>query len=151
MTAIMNRQRRGLAGADAYLRLNHRTRHAEIVHGEQVDYVLAECHRDRDVKPQKGGGFIVTADDWTVIQYVPLHYSQDMRNLADSYQHWAAPTGGKPIPQTQPMNSKGLQILIRRASGHFYLTRAGEIVHLSRGKIVDQFKPLEPDDMAQAA
>jgi hypothetical protein len=149
MTAIMNR--RTIAGADAYLRLNHRTRHAEIVHGSQVDYVLTQVHSDRDVKPQKGGGFVVTADDWTVIQYIPLHYSQDMRKLDGEYQHWAAPTGGKPIPQTQPMSGKGLQTLVRRAPGHFYLTRLGEIVHLQRGRIVNQFRPLTAADMATAA
>jgi hypothetical protein len=149
MTAIM--YRRTLAGADAYLRLNHRTRHAEIVHGSQVDYVLTRVHPDRDVKPQKGGGFIVTADDWTVIQYVPLHYSQSMHQLTGLYRHWTAPTGGKPTPVTEPMSGEGLQILSRRAPGRYYLTRVGEIVHLSRGRIVDQFKPLEPDDMVQAA
>lgn len=149
MTAIMNRP--GLAGADAYLRLNHRTRHAEIVHGAQVDYVLTHIHPDRDVKPQKGGGFVVTADDWTVVQYVPLHYSQNMNKLADLYQHWTAPTGGKPTPVTKPMSGNSLQILARRAPGRFYLTRLGEVVHLQRGRIIDQFRPLMADDMAKAA
>jgi hypothetical protein len=149
MAAIM--YRRALAGADAYLRLNHRTRHAEIVHGAQVNYVLTEIHPDRDVKPQPGGGFVVTADDWTVIQYVPLHYSQNMHQLADSYLHWAAPDGGKPIAQTEPMSGKSLTVLARRAPGQFYRTRLGEVVHLQRGRIVDQFKPLTAEDMAQAA
>jgi hypothetical protein len=140
-----------LADASSYLRLNHRTRHADAVHGSQVNYVLTEIYADRDVRPQKGGGFVVTADDWTVIQYVPLHYSQDMRKLAEAYQHWAAPNGGKPIPQTQPMSGKGLETLARRAPGHFYLTRLGEVVHLQRGRIVNQFRPLTAADLAKAA
>ncbi|MEU9405562.1 hypothetical protein AB0E08_07645 [Streptomyces sp. NPDC048281] len=150
MTAIMI-ERRALATASAYLRLNHRTRHADIVHGSQVDFVLTEVHEDRDVRPLASGGFAVTADDWTVIQYAPLADNQDLRQLADLYQHWAAPTGGKPIPQTQPMSSKGLAVLIRRAPGHFCLTRVGEIAHLQRGRIINQFKPLTAADMAKAA
>lgn len=150
MTAIMT-GRRTLAGADAYLRLNHRTFHADVVHGAQVNWVLTNCHADRDVRPQSGGGFIVTADDWTVIQYVPLHYSQDLRKLADLYEHRAAPDGGKPLTQNEPMSSKSLQTLIRRAPGQFYLTRVGEIVHLYGGRIRNQFKPLTAADMAQAA
>jgi hypothetical protein len=150
MTAIMN-GRRALAGADAYLRLNHRTRHAEVVHGSQVNFVLTQIHPDRDVKPQRGGGFVVTADDWTVIQYIPLHYSQDLRKLADQYEHRAAPDGGKPLTQNEPMSSKGLQMLIRRAPGRFYLTRVGEIVHLDGGRIRNQFRPLTAADMAPAA
>ncbi|MGA5598367.1 hypothetical protein ACPCSE_29455 [Streptomyces cellulosae] len=150
MTAIMNG--RALAHADAYLRLNHRTRHAEILHGAQVDFVLTQVHPDRDVKPQKGGGFVVTADDWTVIQYIPLHYNQEVtRHLADSYQHWAAPHDGqKPVPQP-PMSGKGLGVLAARAPGRFYRTRTDEIVHLHRGFIRNQFRPLSADDMAQAA
>lgn len=140
-----------LAIASAYLRLNHRTRHAEVVHGAQVDYVLTQVHPGRDVRPTPGGGFVVTADNWTVIQYVPLHYSQDMRKLAELYEHRAAPDGGKPIAQSEPMSIKGLQMLIRRAPGHFYLTRVGEIVHIDGGRIRNQFKPLTADDMARAA
>lgn len=150
MTAIMT-ERRALATASAYLRVNHRTRHADVVHGSQVDFTLTECHDDKDVRQTPGGGFVVTADDWTVIQYVPLADDQDMRHLADQYQHWAAPTGGKPIAQTQPMTSKSLTTLVRRAPGTFYLTRVGEIAHLHGGRIVNQFKPLTAAAMAQAA
>jgi hypothetical protein len=39
-------------------------------------------------------------------------------------------------------------VFLRRAQGAFYVTRLGEIAHLHRGKIRNQFKPLE---MAQAA
>jgi hypothetical protein len=150
MTAIMNR--RVLADAPAYLRLNHRTRHAEFVHGSQVDYVLTEVHEDRDVRPQQGGGFVVTADDWTVIQYVPLDENQDlMHNLSEAYQHWAAPHDRqKPVPQAN-MSGKGLGYLVTRAPGTFRRTRSGEIVHVHQGFIRNQFRPLTAAEMAQAA
>lgn len=160
MTAIMN-GRRALATASAYLRLNHLTRRADIVNGAQVDYILTEVFDDDAVQQQAGGGFITIEEpgdfedseikETTVTQYVPLADNQDMRNLAESYRHWAAPTGGKPIPQTQPMSGKGLSVLVRRAPGTFCLTRTGEVAHLLRGRIVDQFKPLTAADMAQAA
>ncbi|QDN94986.1 hypothetical protein FNV58_01240 (plasmid) [Streptomyces sp. RLB1-9] len=159
MTAIMNR--RALATASAYLRLNPITRRAEIVHGSQVDFILTEVFEDDAVQQQAGGGFITIEqpgdfedseiEESVVTQYVPLAENQDMRQLAESYRHWAAPTGGKPIPQTQPMSGKGLSVLVRRAPGTFCLTRAGEVAHLVRGRIVDQFKPLTAADMAQAA
>ena len=150
MTAIMN-GRRALATASAYLRVNHRTRAADIVPGSQVDYVLTEIYDDQQVKPQVGGAFAVTADDWTVIQYVPLHPKQDLRQLADSYQHWAAPGDGMKFHVQKPMEGKALSVLIRRAPGVFHLTAAGEIAHIDRGKIRNQYKPLTAADMAQAA
>jgi hypothetical protein len=143
--------RYALARASAYLRVNHRTKVADVVHGAQVDYALTEIHADRDVRQLPGGGFAVTADDWTVIQYAPLADTQDLRKFAEEYQHWAAPTGGKPIPQTQPMSGKSLATLVRRAPGHFYLTGLGEIAHVQRGRIINQFKPLTAADMAKAA
>jgi hypothetical protein len=150
MTAIMT-ARRALATAGSYLRVNHRTRAADIVPGSQVDYVLTDIYDDHQVKPQAGGGFVVTADDWTVIQYVPLHSKQDLRQLADAYKHWAAPGDGKKFHEQKPMDGKGLAVLIRRAPGAFYLTQSGEIAHLDRGKIRNQYKPLAAADLAAAA
>jgi hypothetical protein len=150
MTAIMT-TRRALATASAYLRINHLTKHAEVVHGAQVDFVLTECHTDQQVKQQPGGGFIVTTDDWTPIQYVPLADTQDMRQLADAYKHWTAPGDGKQFHQEKDMDGKALSVLVRRAPGAFYVTRLGEIARVHGGRIRDQFKPLTADDMAKAA
>ena len=135
MTAM--NQRRALARASAYLRINHVSKHAEVVNGAQVDFVLTEVYSDQQVKQQPGGGFIVTTDDWTPIQYVPLADNQDLRQLADAYKHWAAPGDGKQFH--------------RRAPGTCYITRLGEIAHLDGGRIRNQFKPLTAADMAQAA
>lgn len=140
-----------LAKASAYLRVNHRTKAAEVVHGAQVDYVLTQIYDDQQVKQQPGGGFVVTADDWTVVQYVPLAAQQDMRILADGYKHWAAPGDGKKFHQQQDMPGKALGVFVRRVPGRCYVTRAGEIAHLDGGRIRNQFKPLTADDMAQAA
>jgi hypothetical protein len=148
MTAIMTR--RALARASAYLRVNRRTRDADIVPGTQADYVLTEIYTDQQVKPQPGGAFAVTDDDWTAIQYVPLHPNQDMRKLADLYKHWAAPGNGMKFHEQEPMSGKALGVFIRRAPGVFYLTQSGEIAHLQRGKIRNQFKPLVANQ-AQAA
>ena len=148
MTAIMNR--RALAHASAYLRVDHVTKHAEVVHGAQVDYVLTEVYDDGQVKPQPGGGFAVVTDK-TVVQYVPLARNQDLHRLAEAYRHWAAPGDGRQFHQQKDMPGQALGVLVRRAPGRFYVTRLGEIAHLDGGRIRNQFKPLTADDMAQAA
>ena len=144
-------QRRALARASAYLRINHVSKHAEVVNGAQVDFVLTEVYSDQQVKQQPGGGFIVTTDDWTPIQYVPLADNQDLRQLADAYKHWAAPGDGKQFHQQQDMPGRALSVFVRRAPGTCYITRLGEIAHLDGGRIRNQFKPLTAADMAQAA
>lgn len=149
MTAIMNR--RTLAHASAYLRVDQVTKHADVVHGAQVDYVLTECHTDQQVKPQPGGGFIVTVDEGTLIQYVPLADDQSLRCLADLYKHWAAPGDGKKFHLRQNMGGEALEVLARRAPGIFVVTRLGEVARIHGGRIRDQFKPLSAADMAKAA
>lgn len=158
MTAIMNKP--ALAKASAYLRVNHRTKAAEVVHGAQVDYVLTEIYDDQQVKQQPGGGFVVVYEtepedgeepERNVVQYVPLAVQQDMRSMADAYKHWAAPGDGKQFHQQQDMPGKALSVFVRRVPGRCYVTRAGEIAHLDGGRIRNQFKPLTADDMAKAA
>jgi hypothetical protein len=140
-----------LAKASAYLRVNHRTKHAEVVHGAQVNFVLTEVYEDQQVRQQPGGGFVVTADDWTVIQYTPLAPEQDLRQLADSYKHWTAPGNGQKFHEQPHMEGKALQVLLRRQPGTFHVTRLGEIAHLYGGRIRNQYKPLTAADMATAA
>lgn len=159
MTAIMNR--RILARASAYLRVNHITKHAEVVNGAQVDFVLTEVFGDDAVQQQAGGAFITIEEpgdfedseieETVVTQYVPLADKQDLRQLADAYKHWAAPGDGKKFHQQQDMPGKALSVLVRRAPGAFYVTQLGEIAHLDGGRIRNQFRPLTADDMAQAA
>ncbi len=149
MTAIMTS--RVLAHASAYLRVNHSTKTADVVHGCQADYVLTEVYDDQQVKQQPGGGFVVTENDWTVIQYVPLADRQDLRLLADSYKHWSAPGDGRTFHRKQDLSGRALEVFLRRARGAFYVTRLGEIAHVAGGRIRNQFKPLTADDMAQAA
>jgi hypothetical protein len=139
-----------LAGAAAYLRINRTTRCADIVNGAQANYVLTEVYTDDQVNQEKGGGFVVTDSDWTVISYTPLHADQDLlRGLSDAYRHWGAPGGGTQLHVQANMPGKTLGVLLTRAPGRFYRTRVGEIAHLHGGRLRNIFKPAE--DLAQAA
>ncbi|MEU6362144.1 hypothetical protein [Streptomyces albidoflavus] len=139
----------GLATAGSYLRINRRTRAADLVCGAQADYALTEIHGDGEVAQEQGGGYLVTVDRWTVISYTPLHASQDiLRSLAPAYQHWAAPADGTNYHVQADMSGKGLGVLITRAPGRFVRTRRDEIAHLQRGRVRNIFRPTRADALA---
>ncbi|MEV7675078.1 hypothetical protein [Streptomyces sp. NPDC088752] len=139
-----------LAHAPGYLRVNQRTGAADIVNGAQVDWVLTEEYDDQQVKQVEGGGFVVTATDWNVIRYIPLHKDQRvLGELADSYEHQAAPGDGKRFYLQKTMGGKELKARLVQAPGTFCRTRVGEIAYLEKGRVRDIFRPAA--QFAQAA
>lgn len=134
---------RTLAKADAYLVFNRGTGHAYVVHGAQADYVLSEVYEDYQVRPDRGGAYVVTLTSWQVIKYVPLHRDQMLQvHLSDQGDYAGKlSSDGRTFQTVPPLDGKALAQLVKRGDGEFYRTLDDYIIRVQRGRVLGMWQP----------
>ncbi|THA72534.1 hypothetical protein E6R60_26770 [Streptomyces sp. A0642] len=138
-------ERRALATADAYLRLNTTTGAADAVNGQQVDFALVDLHRDDDVRPGRGGRYQVVTAEGHMVRYAPI--AQGRTEYVGWYEHATHPDG-RTTRKHAPVTGKQLHKAVVRGDG-IHLLADGTIVRLARGRCAETWTPL-PDTPSES-
>lgn len=130
-----------LATAPAYLRQDLATGLADVICGQQADWILTTLHPDEDVTPAPGGVFRVrpAGTDTPDVEYLPLA----ARRSRDAAQYLFSTSPDGLTQQARGTRSRAqTRQLTDRAQGQIHTLADGTIVSLYRGRRAATWTPL---------
>lgn len=129
-----------LATAPAYLRLDEGTGLADVICGQQADYILTTLHPDQDVRPGRGGAFHVHLGEGVPdLVFRPVAH----RRVTDAPAYlFATFTGGHTIQPRGTQSPAEMRRLLARARGQIHLLADGTRISLYRGRRAATWTPV---------
>lgn len=133
-----------LAHAPAYVRVDQATGLADVICGEQADYILAVLHPDEDVRPGRGGVFHVSLGHGVPdLMFLPLA----RRRVPDAaaYLFSTSPDGRTQQPRGTQTAAE-MHHRLARARGQIHLLADGTRISLFRGRRAATWTPVPPEE-----